>query len=301
MSNAARGCVTHGLIKRRNTMEVIVKNSYEEMSALSARIIADLVCRRPNCILGLATGSTPVGTYKELIRLHKNEGLDFSKVTTFNLDEYVGLSPDHDQSYRYFMNDNLFNHINIKKQNTNVPDGMADDIPAACEAYEKKIKKLGGVDIQLLGIGGNGHIAFNEPGSSLGSRTRVKTLDERTRQDNARFFKSLAEVPKYAVTMGIGTIMDSRKLILLANKENKADAILRTVEGPITAMVPATIVQLHPQATIITDKAAASKLTREYPAEPSILKVSRSEESCCSMEEPRRKTTVRREKVGSRK
>ena len=281
-------------------MEVIVKNNYEEMSTLAAEMIATLIRKKPNCVLGLATGSTPVGTYKELIRLHKNEGLDFSKVTTFNLDEYVGLSPDHDQSYRTFMNTNLFNHINIKKQNTNVPDGMADDIPAACEAYERKIKKAGGIDIQLLGIGGNGHIAFNEPGSSLGSRTRVKTLDERTRQDNARFFKSLDEVPQYAVTMGIGTIMDARQLILLANKDNKADAILMTVEGPITAMVPATIVQLHPKATIITDKAAASKLTREYPEEPSVLKLKSREESCCSMETPRRKS-VRREKVGSRR
>ena len=288
-------------------MEVIVKNTYEEMSTLAARMMADLICRKPNCILGLATGSTPVGTYKELIRLHQNEGLDFSKVTTFNLDEYVGLSPNHNQSYRYFMNDNLFNHINIKKSNTNVPDGMADDISEACEAYERKIKKAGGIDIQLLGIGANGHIAFNEPGSSLGSRTRVKTLDERTIQDNTRFFKSMDEVPRYAVTMGIGTIMDARQLILLANKENKADAIFKTVEGPITAMVPATIVQLHPKATIITDKAAASRLTREYPEEPRVLKVKHHEESCCaSMESPSsegkpRKRAVRREKVGSRR
>ena len=254
-------------------MEVIIKDTYEEMSALAAQMIAELIQKKPNCILGLATGSTPVGTYKELIRLHKEEGLDFSKVITFNLDEYVGLLPDHDQSYRSFMNVNLFNHINIKKENTNVLDGMADDIPAACEAYEKKIKKSGGLDIQLLGIGANGHIAFNEPGSSLGSRTRVKTLDEGTRKDNARFFKSMDEVPQYAVTMGIGTIMEARELILLANKDNKAEAISKTVEGPITAIVPATIVQLHPKAIIITDKAAASKLTREYPAEPSILKL----------------------------
>ena len=150
-------------------MEVVIKNSYEEMSSLAAEMIADLIRKKPNCILGLATGSTPVGTYKELIRLHK-EGLDFSKVTTFNLDEYVGLPGDHDQSYRYFMNDNLFNHINIDKSNTFVPDGMAEDIVKFCGDYEEKIKQAGGIDIQLLGIGGNGHIAFNEPGSSLGSR-----------------------------------------------------------------------------------------------------------------------------------
>jgi len=204
--------------------------------------------------------------------MHKEEKLDFSNVTTFNLDEYVALPPTHDQSYRYFMNDNLFNHINIDKKKTHVPDGMAKDIPAFCKWYEEQILKAGGIDVQLLGIGGNGHIAFNEPGSSLGSRTRVKTLDEKTIKDNARFFKTIDEVPKYAITMGIGTIMEARSLILLANKENKADAILKTVEGPITAMVPATIVQLHPKATIITDKAASSKLTREYAEEPSVLK-----------------------------
>jgi glucosamine-6-phosphate deaminase len=253
-------------------MEVIVKNSYEEMSRLAAEMIAKVIRSKPNAVIGLATGSTPVGTYKELIKMHKQEGLDFSQVTTFNLDEYVNLPPTHDQSYRYFMNDNLFNHINIDKKKTHVPDGMAKDIPAFCKWYEDQILKAGGIDVQLLGIGGNGHIAFNEPGSSLGSRTRVKTLDEKTRQDNARFFKSINEVPKYAITMGIGTIMDARVLILLANKENKADAIAKTVEGPITAMVPASVVQLHPKTVIIADKAAASKLTREYPAEPSVLK-----------------------------
>lgn len=282
-------------------MEVIVKETYETMSALAAQMIAELVRKKPNCVLGLATGSTPGGTYKELIRLHKSEGLDFSKVRTFNLDEYVGLSPEHDQSYRYFMNDSLFNHINIKKQNTHVPNGMAADIPKACIEYEKGIRKAGGIDLQLLGIGGNGHIAFNEPGSSLGSRTRVKTLDEKTRQDNARFFKSLNEVPRYAVTMGIGTIMEARQLVLLANKENKADAIARTVEGPITAMVPATIVQLHPKATIITDKAAASRLTREYPAEPRILKVTRPASSGSSAVSRKKGTRREAEKVGSRR
>lgn len=253
-------------------MEVIVKNSYEEISRLAAELIAKVVRAKPNAVLGLATGTTPIGTYKELIRMHKEGGLDFSQVTTFNLDEYVGLPPTHDQSYRYFMNENLFNHINIDKKRTYVPDGMAKDIPAFCKWYEDQMLKAGGIDVQLLGIGANGHIAFNEPGSSLGSRTRVKSLDEKTIKDNARFFKSINEVPRYAITMGIGTIMDARILILLANKKNKADAIAKTVEGPITAMVPATIVQLHPKAIIITDKAAASKLTRKYPAEPSVLK-----------------------------
>lgn len=253
-------------------MEVIVKKDYDEMSKLAAEIIARIIRSKPNVVLGLATGSTPLGTYKELIRMHKEEGLDFSQVTTFNLDEYVSLGPDHDQSYRYFMNKSLFNHINIDKSKTNVPDGMAEDVPAFCKWYEDQILRAGGIDVQLLGIGANGHIAFNEPGSSLGSRTRVKTLDEKTRKDNARFFKSIDEVPSYAITMGIGTIMDARQLLLLANKANKADAIVKTVEGPITAMVPATIVQLHPKAVIITDKAAATKLTREYPEEPRVLK-----------------------------
>lgn len=252
-------------------MEVVIKETFEEMSKLGAELIADVVRHKPRAVLGLATGSTPVGTYKELIRLHKNEGLDFSRVITFNLDEYVGLTHDHPQSYHYFMAENLFNHINANPKNVHVPDGTAKDVPAFCRWYEEQIVKAGGLDIQLLGIGGNGHIAFNEPGSSLGSRTRVKTLDERTRQDNARFFRNMNEVPKYAITMGIGTIMDARQLILLANGAGKAEAIAKTCEGPITAMVPATIVQLHPKATIIVDKAASAKLTREYPAEPHVL------------------------------
>jgi len=253
-------------------VEVIVKNTYEEISALAAQMIAALVRKKPDCVLGLATGETPVETYRQLIDLHRKDGLNFSQVTTFNLDEYVGLSPDHSQSYRHFMNCELFDHINIDKSKTHVPDGMAKDLRGACEAYEEEIERSGGIDLQLLGIGGNGHIAFNEPGSSLGSRTRIKTLDEKTIRDNARFFETPDEVPLYAVTMGIGTIMDARRLILLANSKSKRRAIAKTVEGPITAMVPATIVQLHRRATIITDKAAASKLTRQYPEEPSVLK-----------------------------
>jgi len=252
-------------------MEVIVKETYEEVSRLAAELIADVIRRKPKAVLGLATGSTPLGTYKELIRLHQEEGLDFSRVNTFNLDEYVGLAHDHPQSYHCFMWENLFKHLNVNPRNVHIPDGTAKDIPGFCRWYEEQIVKSGGLDVQLLGIGGNGHIAFNEPGSSLGSRTRVKTLDERTRQDNARFFRNMNEVPRYAITMGIGTIMDARQLVLLANGSGKADAITRTCEGPITAIVPATIVQLHPKATIIVDKPASVKLTREYPAEPSVL------------------------------
>lgn len=245
-------------------MLVIVKENYDEMSKEAAKIVAELVRKKPDCVLGLATGSTPLGLYKELIRLHKEEGLDFSKVTTFNLDEYVGLRPEHPQSYHYFMWENFFKHINIDPRYVHIPHGMADDIEEHCRWYEEKIKQAGGIDLQILGIGANGHIAFNEPGSSLGSRTRIKTLTEKTRQDNARFFRSIDEVPKYAITMGIGTIMEARHLLLLASGKNKAHAIKITVEGPITAMVPATIVQMHPKATIIVDKEAASELTGKY-------------------------------------
>ncbi len=171
-------------------MEVVVRESPEEMAKLSAEMIADIIRRKPRTVLGLATGSTPLGTYKELIRLHKQEGLDFSRVTTFNLDEYVGLLHDHPQSYHFFMHENFFEHINANPKNVHVPDGTAKDIPGFCHWYEEQIVKAGGLDVQLLGIGSNGHIAFNEPGSSLGSRTRVKTLDDKTRQDNARFFRS---------------------------------------------------------------------------------------------------------------
>jgi len=250
-------------------MEVVVKENYEEMSKLAAQLIAEVVRKKPRSVLGLATGSTPVGTYKELIRMHKEEGLDFSQVVTFNLDEYVGLPPTHPESYRYFMNENLFNHINIRKENTFVPEGMAKDIPAFCKWYEEKIKEIGGIDIQLLGIGANGHIAFNEPGSSLGSRTRIKTLTEKTRKDNSRFFNNdINQVPKYAITMGIGTILEARRIILLANKANKADAVAAAVEGPITAQVPASALQLHPNVIFIVDKEAASKLKGEYPDKP---------------------------------
>ncbi len=241
-----------------------IKNSYEEMSIEAAKIVADRIRRKPNLVLGLATGSTPLGLYKELIRMHKQDGLSFSKVTTFNLDEYVGLPRTHDQSYYYFMWENLFKHIDLNPRYIHVPDGMANDIEAQCEWYDNEIKKWGGVDLQILGIGGNGHIAFNEPGSSLGSRTRIKTLTEQTIKDNARFFKNLSEVPRLAITMGIGTIMEAKELIMLANKANKADAVKAAVEGPITAMVPASILQMHRNAYVIIDKDAASKITHEF-------------------------------------
>ncbi|WP_304131244.1 glucosamine-6-phosphate deaminase [Ignavibacterium album] len=245
-------------------MLVIIKENYQEMSTEAAKQVASLIRKKPDCVIGFATGSTPLGLYKELIRMHKEEGLDFSKVVSFNLDEYVGLPPNHPESYHYFMWENLFKHININPSNVHIPMGMAEDIDAFCEWYEQKIIEHGGIDLQILGIGANGHIAFNEPGSSLGLRTRIKTLDEKTRMDNARFFNSMDEVPKYAITMGVGTIMEAKRLLLLANGIKKADAIKATVEGPIMAKYPATIVQLHRYATVIIDKEAASKLEGKY-------------------------------------
>lgn len=245
-------------------MLIYIKENYEAMSKAGAQIVAGLIRRKPNCVLGFATGGTPLGLYKELIRLHRHEGLDFSKVTTFNLDEYVGLPPPHDQSYHYYMWEYLFKHINVDPRFVHIPMGMAQDVEAHCEWYEEQIKKAGGIDLQILGIGANGHIAFNEPGSSLGSRTRIKTLTGTTREANARFFKNSNEVPKFAITMGVGTIMDAKQLLLLANGEGKAEAIAATCEGPITAACPASIVQLHRYAYVIVDEAAAAKLRMRY-------------------------------------
>ena len=245
-------------------MEVLIFETYEDMSKYAARMIAERIKAKPNLVLGLATGSTPVGTYQELIRLHKEEGLDFSQVVTFNLDEYLGLPGDHEQSYRYFMDTNLFNHININKANTHVPDGTAEDPEAFCRQYEEAIKAAGGIDFQVLGIGANGHIAFNEPGSPRDSRTRVVDLDEQTIKDNSRFFASIDEVPRQAISMGMATILEAKEIILLANKANKADAIAKSVEGPMTEQVPASLLQEHPKTTFLVEKEAASKLTGEY-------------------------------------
>lgn len=245
-------------------MLVIIKEDFDSASREAARLIADRLLRKPNLVLGLATGSTPLPLYRELIRLHREEGLDFSKVTTFNLDEYVGLPHDHDQSYYRFMCENLFDHINVDRRFVNVPNGMVMDIEAHCDWYEREIERVGGIDLQVLGIGGNGHIAFNEPGSSLGSRTRVKTLSSKTREDNARFFDSLEAVPHYAITMGIGTIMEARELVLLATGIGKAEAIRASAEGPLTAMVPGSMVQMHRRAYLFADEEAGSRLTGDH-------------------------------------
>ena len=241
-------------------MEVIVKETYEQVSQAAARVVARVLNAKPNAVLGLATGSTPLGLYQELIRMHKDEGLDFSQVTTFNLDEYVGLPKSHPQSYHYFMREHLLKHINIPKQNAYIPSGTTDNYEAFCAWYEQRIRDCGGIDLQVLGIGGDGHIAFNEPSSSLGSRTRIKTLARQTIEDNARFFNSPDEVPIYAITMGVGTILEAREIVLLANGEKKAQAVANALEGPITTMNTASALQLHRKAMCILDRPAAGKL-----------------------------------------
>lgn len=245
-------------------MLVIIKEDYEAVSAEAARLVVDRLLRKPNLVLGLATGSTPIGLYRELIRRCNDDGLDFTKITTFNLDEYVGLPPDHPQSYHRFMREQLFDQVNLDPRHVHIPNGMAHDIEAHCDWYEEQIHRVGGIDLQVLGIGANGHIAFNEPGSSLGSRTRVKTLTHKTREDNARFFGSKEDVPRYAITMGIGTIMEARELLMLVTGESKAEALRASAEGPLTAMVPASMIQMHRKAYVIADRAAASLLSGEH-------------------------------------
>ena len=242
-------------------MEIIIKNTPEESSILAARVIAKLIRDKPNAVLGLATGSTPILLYQELIRMHKEEGLSFSEVRCFNLDEYVGLPETHEQSYHYFMQRQLFDQIDVRPENTLVPDGMAADIPAHCLDFEERIKACGGIDIQVLGIGSDGHIAFNEPSSSLASRTRIKTLTEQTIEDNARFFEGdEAQVPTHCITMGIGTIMEAKMNIMLAFGESKSVAVRDSCEGPVSAMVPASILQHHQVAKVFLDEGASSKL-----------------------------------------
>jgi len=241
-------------------MEIIVQETYEEMSRAAAKVVARMLNSKPNAVLGLATGSTPQGVYRELVRLHKNEGLDFSQVTSFNLDEYVGLTKDHPQSYHYFMHENLFKHVNIPPQNVYIPSGTTDNFVAFCAWYERRIKECGGIDLQLLGIGSDGHIAFNEPSSSLGSRTRIKTLARQTIADNARFFEKTEDVPIYAITMGVGTILEARSILLLANGAHKADAVVAAIEGPVTSMITASALQLHPDVICFLDRPAADKL-----------------------------------------
>jgi glucosamine-6-phosphate deaminase len=239
-------------------MEIIIQPNAESATAIAARIIARLLRHKPDAVLGLATGSTPLLLYRALAGMK----LDWRKVTTFNLDEYVGLPKEHPQSYHHFMRENLFQHVNISPKNTHIPEGMTKDVAKFCAQYEQRIADAGGIDLQVLGIGTDGHIGFNEPTSSLASRTRIKTLTPLTRRDNARFFGSADEVPHHVITIGLGTIMEARQCLMLAFGSKKARAIAATVEGPMTANVPASILQMHPSVKVFLDKGAAAKLKR---------------------------------------
>ena len=230
----------------------------EEVGKRAADLYTALLQEKPACLLGLATGSTPLPLYRELVRRCEAGELDFSRVRSANLDEYKGLSGDHPQSYRYFMNENLFKHINIDKERTIVPDGLTDDVEAMCEAYEEKIEEWGGIDLQLLGIGHDGHIGFNEPCDTFVAKTHEVELEEITREANKRFFNSIDEVPTAAYTMGIGTVMSARKILLVATGKDKAEIVKQSFFGPVTPMVPASILQVHPDVTVIADEAALS-------------------------------------------
>ena len=241
-------------------MELIVVKNYEEMSKKAASIISSQVIIEPNSVLGLATGDTPLGMYKELIKKYKENEVDFSKVKTFNLDEYYGLERDNSQSYHFYMVNNFFKFINIDSNNINIPNGTSNDIEDDCLNYERKIKEAGGIDIQVLGIGVNGHIGFNEPNVNFEAQTHLVNLNEKTIKSNARFFNSIDEVPKKAISMGIKTILQSKKIILLASGESKAEAVYNTVNGKISPEIPSSILQLHQNVTIILDESAAKLL-----------------------------------------
>lgn len=244
-------------------MRVIIVKNYEEMSIKAAKMVSSQVLLNPKSILGLATGSTPVGMYKELTRLFEANELDFSEVVTFNLDEYYGLNKDNPQSYHYFMMENLFQHVNINKENISIPNGIANDTEKECSDYDTKIEKAGGIDLQVLGIGSNAHIGFNEPDINFEVGTHLVNLDESTIEANSRFFNSIEEVPTNAISMGMKTIMQSRQIILLASGANKAEAIKNAIEGKLIPEVPASILQLHPNVTVILDEAAASMLQKK--------------------------------------
>lgn len=237
-------------------MKVIVTKNYEEMSAVAANMVAELIAAKPDCVLGLATGSTPEGMYANLVRGYKEGKIDFSAVRSVNLDEYFPIKPENDQSYRYFMNKNLFDHVNIDKANTNVPNGQAEDPQAEGARYEKIIDDLGGADLQILGIGQNGHIGFNEPDEVLIAGTHLEDLTEDTIKVNSRFFASVDEVPKQAFSMGIGSIFKARSIVIMASGANKHNAVAKMLEGNVTTFCPATLLNLHPNVTLICDEAA---------------------------------------------
>lgn len=240
--------------------ENLQSKDYKDMSRKAANIISAQVIMKPNCVLGLATGSTPIGTYDQLVEWYNKGDLDFSEVTTVNLDEYKGLPRTNDQSYYYFMHQHLFDRVNIDPERTNVPNGMEPDAEKECGRYEELIRSLGGVDLQLLGLGHNGHIGFNEPGEAFEKETHCVDLTESTIEANKRFFASADDVPKQAYTMGIKTIMQAKKILIVVNGENKADIVERAFFGPVTPEVPASILQLHNDVTLVGDEAALAKI-----------------------------------------
>ena len=241
-------------------MKIYKAKDYKDMSRKAANIISAQVIMKPNCVLGLATGSTPIGTYDQLVEWYNKGDLDFSEVTTVNLDEYKGLPRTNDQSYYYFMHQHLFDRVNIDPERTNVPNGMEPDAEKECGRYEELIRSLGGVDLQLLGLGHNGHIGFNEPGEAFEKETHCVDLTESTIEANKRFFASADDVPKQAYTMGIKTIMQAKKILIVVNGENKAAIVERAFFGPVTPEVPASILQLHNDVTLVGDEAALAKI-----------------------------------------
>lgn len=244
-------------------MKIIVEENYEKMSNRAALLLASQIHLKENSKLGLATGGTPMGMYNKLIEMYNEDEVDFSQVMTFNLDEYCGLSKENPNSYHYYMFDNFFNHINIKKENVNIPDGMAEDYNKECREYEALIENAGGIDLQVLGIGANGHIGFNEPAEKLNVMTNVVNLSKETIQANSRYFENEEKVPKQAISMGMATILKSKRILLLASGKNKVEAIKATVSGKISTGVPASLLQTHPEITLIIDKEAAALISED--------------------------------------
>jgi glucosamine-6-phosphate deaminase len=245
-------------------MKIIIKKTYEDLSRAAVEIIKEAIQAKPNLVLGLASGGTPQSCYQKLCRLHKEERLDFSQVTCFSLDEYLELPFNNPNSYYYFYCENLLNHINIQFRNIHFPNGLTENPTEFSSEYEKQIKEAGGIDLQLLGVGRDGHIGFNEPGTPLHTRTHLAKLTDQTIEDNARFFKIKENVPKFVITMGPQTVLEAKKIVLLASGENKAEATAKFIEGPITPQITASILQKHPNTTVILDEKAASKLKRKY-------------------------------------
>jgi glucosamine-6-phosphate deaminase len=242
-------------------MLVILSQDYDTLSKRAAHIVANNIQSKPDTVLGLATGNTPLGLYRELARLHREEGLDFSRVTTFSLDEYLGLSASHPQSYHQYIQNHFVQHVNIHPENVHIPDGsIRNGFEEYCRQYEESIRSAGGIDLQILGIGKTGHIGFNEPTSSLASRTRIKTLAPPTLQENQKLFGPNEKVPPCAITMGIGTILQARRILLLASGNSKANSVAQAIEGPITSTITASALQMHPDVTVLVDEEAASKL-----------------------------------------